>query len=313
MLTTLLLIACAGAPSPVVPDAPAPAAATPPAEAERAAPSERAPAEVAEPAPVELTVPPTVEGMVARLTELEHAIRDPEVPLERLPDLGHAHQRILRHLANDPVAAKAVVAALPPDVAESVQRLHDATSSMAHTVAKPRTDLPAWKIVDPLPAEELLGYYRAAEAEHGVPWSVLAAINLNETRMGQLRGLSPVGAQGPMQFMPKTWEAYGEGDPNNDRDAIMAAGNYLKEMGWERDEARAIWHYNHSPAYVKGIQLCAEAMAEEPRMFYAMRGWKVYYRTVRGSIWLRTGYEHAERISIETYCDEVGQPYCPAH
>ena len=266
------------------------------------------------PAPVDILVPDSVEEMASKLVQLETEIRDPTTPVERLGDLGHAEQRILRHLGEDSVAAKAVIDALEPGlIRDSVQRLLDATTSMAHTVAKPRTDLPAWKIVDPLPAEELLGYYREAEAEHGVPWSILAAINLNETRMGQLRGLSPVGAQGPMQFMPPTWKAYGKGDPNNDHDAILAAGNYLREMGWAKDKDRAIWHYNHSPAYVKGIRLCAEAMDEEPRMFHAFRGWKVYYRTVAGSIWLRTGYEEQERIAIEQYCNEAGQPYCPEH
>ncbi|MBX2799588.1 MAG: lytic transglycosylase domain-containing protein [Myxococcales bacterium] len=295
------LVACSAFQSPA-PEAPAP-------EPVVEAPPPQPPA----PEPVDLVVPDSVDAMAARLTELELKIRDPETPLERLADLGHAEQRILRHLGSDPVAAKAVIAKLDGAVKANVQRLLDATTSMAHTVAKPRTDLPNWKIVDPLPAEELLSYYRASEEAHGVPWAILASINLNETRMGQLRGVSHVGAQGPMQFMPKTWAAYGTGDPTNDRDAIMAAGNYLAKMGWGKDQDRAIWHYNHSPAYVKGVKLCAEAMQEEPRMFHAMRGWKVYYRTVAGSIWLRTGYEETERISIAQYCDEVGEPYCPKH
>lgn len=267
--------------------------------------------EPAGPPPVDLVVPAGVDAMASRLTELEREIRDPATPLERLPDLGHAHQRILRHLGTDPVAAGAVIAKLEEPAKKSVARLLEATTSMAHTVPEPKTELPPWKIVEPLPAEELLRYYRESQSAHGVPWTVLAAINLNETRMGQLRGLSSVGAQGPMQFMPKTWASYGKGDPNDDRDAILAAGNYLSAMGWAKDSSRAIWNYNHSPAYVKGIELCADAMAEEPRMFYAFRGWKVYYRTVAGSIWLRTGYEQSEPIPIEQYCSEVGEPYCP--
>lgn len=299
MLTLLVFAACGGSTSTTRSEPPPPA---PVEQPEPDAPDE-----------VDLVVPSSVEGLAARIGALEAEIRDPGTPLERLPELGHAQQRVLRHLAADPIATAAVLARLEEPAKQSVARLVEATSSMAHTVATPRTDLPAWKIVEPLPAKELLGYLQASEAQHGVPWTVLAAINLNETRMGQLRGLSPVGAQGPMQFMPKTWDAYGSGDPNNDRDAIMAAGNYLAQMGWKKDPSRAIWHYNHSPAYVKGIELCAEAMAEEPRMFHAFRGWKVYYRTVAGSIWLRTGYEQSERVPIAQYCDEVGEPYCPAH
>ncbi len=35
-----------------------------------------------------------------------------------------------------------------------------------------------------------------------MPWYYLAAINLIETRMGRIDGLSTAGAQGPMQFLP---------------------------------------------------------------------------------------------------------------
>lgn len=276
-----------------------------------------APAPVPEPPPapepevVDLAVPASNEARAKRLGELEHAIRDPATPVERLAELGHAEQRILRVLSTDPVAAKAVLPLVPEDVRASVQRLLDGTIAAGRTVVKPRTDLPDWRIVEPLPADELLGYYRAAEAAHGVPWSILASVNLNETRMGRLRGTSHVGARGPMQFMPPTWAAYGKGDPERDEDAILAAGNYLSAMGWAKDPERAIWHYNHSDAYVRAIRLFASVLDEEPRMLHALRGWRVYYRTVAGSIWLRTGYEHTERIPIATYCDEVGEPYCP--
>ncbi|MEM6929020.1 MAG: lytic transglycosylase domain-containing protein, partial [Myxococcota bacterium] len=286
---------------------PEPAAPEPVAEAPEPEPEPELPA----PVPTALTVPADNAARAKRLGELEHAIRDPATPLDRVTDLGHAEQRILRVLSADPVAAKAVLPLVPDDVRASVQRLLDGTVALGRTVVKPRTDLPNWRIVEPLPAEELLGYYRAAEAKHGVPWSILASINLNETRMGRLRGTSIVGAQGPMQFMPPTWAAYGSGDVNKDADAIMAAGNYLADVGYAKDPDRAIWDYNHSNAYVKAIKLFSEVMAEEPRMFHALRGWRVYYRTVAGSIWLRTGYEQTERIPIATYCDEVGEPYCP--
>ncbi|MEN0067679.1 MAG: lytic transglycosylase domain-containing protein [Myxococcota bacterium] len=289
------------------PPAPAPA----PAPVPVVEPEPEPEPEPVAPPPVDLVVPSDNAERARRLGELEHQIRDPETPLERLADLGHAEQRILRVLSTDSVAAKVVLPLVPEDVRANVQRLLDGTISAGRTVVKPRTDLPNWKIVEPLPPEELLGYYRASEAASGVPWSILASVNLNETRMGRLRGTSYVGAQGPMQFMPATWKAYGKGDPNKDEDAIMAAGHYLNAMGYASNPDRAIWRYNHSDAYVRAIKLFAESMDEEPRMFHALRGWRVYYRTVEGSIWLRTGYEQTERISIATYCDDVGEPYCP--
>jgi hypothetical protein len=46
--------------------------------------------------------------------------------------------------------------------------------------------VPAWRIVPPAPADELMGYYRDAEAATGVDWAHLAAINLIESRFGSI-------------------------------------------------------------------------------------------------------------------------------
>ena len=62
--------------------------------------------------------------------------------------------------------------------------------------------LPAWRIVAPAPAEDLLRYYKRGERAFGIGWEYLAAINLVETGMGRIRGTSVAGAQGPMQFLP---------------------------------------------------------------------------------------------------------------
>ena len=84
----------------------------------------------------------------------------------------------------------------------------------------------------------LLDAYRAAEAEFGIPWKYLAAINLVETGIGRIRGTSIAGAQGPMQFMPATWEAYGGGgDINDTHDAIRGAARYLAANNGANDIA----------------------------------------------------------------------------
>ena len=60
----------------------------------------------------------------------------------------------------------------------------------------------------------------------GVPWTVLAAINLVETRMGRIVVPGSAAAQGPMQFLPATWARYGGGgDVDNPHDATAAAAN----------------------------------------------------------------------------------------
>jgi membrane-bound lytic murein transglycosylase B len=54
-------------------------------------------------------------------------------------------------------------------------------------------------------------HYRAAQRRFGVGWHVLAAVNMVETQFNRLRNDSTAGAQGPMQFIPSTWRAYGMG------------------------------------------------------------------------------------------------------
>ncbi len=57
----------------------------------------------------------------------------------------------------------------------------DARRQLTAIVASALKDtLPAWRIEPPAPADELLGYYRKAEAATGVGWNYLAAINLVE-------------------------------------------------------------------------------------------------------------------------------------
>ena len=91
--------------------------------------------------------------------------------------------------------------------------------------------MPAWRVAAAAPPEVLLELYKAAETEFGVPWHVLAAIHLVETRMGRLRGTSPAGAKGPMQFIPETWARFGEGDIESNADAIRAAARHLVAHG----------------------------------------------------------------------------------
>jgi hypothetical protein len=140
---------------------------------------------------------------------------------------------------------------------------------------------------------------------------VLAGVHLVETRMGRLRGTSIAGARGPMQFMPKTWEAYGEGDIEDPRDAIFAAARYLKAMGAPGDLKKALWHYNHTDHYGNAVLAYADVMDEDEAAYRGYHAWQVYYRTVFGDIWLKTGYAQTERSPIPEYCASRGEPECP--
>ena len=125
--------------------------------------------------------------------------------------------------------------------------------------------LPAWRIDPPTPADELLGYYREAESASGVGWTYLAAINLIETGFGRIAGVSTAGAQGPMQFLPSTFAAYGEGgDILSPHDSIMAAGRYLAVNGFADDRDYALYRYNNSNQYVQAINDYAAVLAADP-------------------------------------------------
>ena len=124
----------------------------------------------------------------------------------------------------------------------------------------PARPLPRWRIVAPEPPAVLLAHYKEAGAANGVPWQYLAAIHLVETRMGRIRGDSVAGARGPMQFIPSTWEIYGQGgDIESTADAIPAAARLLADRGAPGNMARALHAYNNSDRYVRAITLYARA------------------------------------------------------
>jgi soluble lytic murein transglycosylase-like protein len=172
----------------------------------------------------------------------------------------------------------------------------------AGTPAKRR--LPAWRIIDPLPEGTLRTYYGRAEARFGVPWEVLAAVNLVETGMGRIIGLSSAGAKGPMQFMPATWRAYGlGGDVWDPEDAIMGAANYLAANGaadgTKRGMRTALRRYNNSARYVRAVLHYAALMTADPLAYRGFHAWRIYYRTHLGDVLLPTGYASRRPVPVE--------------
>jgi membrane-bound lytic murein transglycosylase B len=286
----LLLSACtltSGAPAASATLSPTPA----PALSATAAPTATA---GPQPTPTPREEPPPVAtepvAIAVQLAAAERAVRDGSVTGAELAWLGHQQQRIYRTLAARPELREPVLTALPPTVRAYAAKNLSATADLRSTVV-PGPDLPtAWRIVEPAPLDELARYYREAEAEFGVHWSYLAAIHLVETRMGRIRGVSTAGAQGPMQFMPGTWAAYGEGDVNSNRDAIRAAARYLRANRAPADMPNALFRYNNSQPYVRAVTAYAEVMRAEPDAYRGYYHWQVYYLTTRGDIRLPVGY-----------------------
>lgn len=249
--------------------------------------------------------PPAPAGdaaaLASRIAEAEAVLRDPGAGDVDVAEAALAQQVAYRQLGDHPEWDAAVADALPPALVPVAQSHAAARRDLRALGGAPPTEMPAWRIVPPEPAGDLLAWYREAEAAFGIPWPYLAAINLVETGMGRIRGTSVAGAQGPMQFMPATWEAYGEGDVNDPRQAILAAARYLHANGAPDDIAGALWNYNHSDRYVRAVQRYADLIAEHDGAFAGFHGWGVWYRTAARDVYLPVGWEAHERVPVDQY------------
>ncbi|MEX0580577.1 MAG: transglycosylase SLT domain-containing protein [Mycobacterium sp.] len=231
----------------------------------------------------------------------ELALRDPSTPEPALVAAARRQQAAYRAIGRNPDWDATIRGRIPADLMFAYDRNVDARRQL-NAMAPPRPDtLPPWRIVAPAPAEELLGYYREAEAITGVGWNYLAAINLIETRLGSIAGVSSAGAQGPMQFMPPTWAAYGRGDVNAPRDAIMAAGRYLADSGFATNRDRALFAYNNAYAYVRAVSDYAAVLGADPAAFAGYYRWDVYYYTTAGEVLLPIGFAESTRIPVADY------------
>ena len=133
------------------------------------------------------------------------------------------------------------------------------------------------------PALKLLSWYHEAQARFHVRWQLLAAVNFTESAFGKIRNVSTAGAQGPMQFEPATWRAYGlGGDVRDPHDAIIGAANYLGANGAAHDERAALLHYNRSALYADAVLHYAHRIAHVSDAFAEYYAWQVFVRTPSG-------------------------------
>jgi membrane-bound lytic murein transglycosylase B len=188
----------------------------------------------------------------------------------------------LRPLARDNVAARRALRSIYPSSA----------GALPH-------ELPAWRIDPPDPLTELVADYHLAQRRTGVDWATLAAINFVETDFGRITGTSDAGAQGPMQFIPATWAAYGAGgDIRDPHDAILGAGRLLAANGFADHPQEALHHYNDSDGYVRAVMLLAGIIREHPQELTLYHAWQIYFLTSRGPILLPEGYDEARPVPV---------------
>jgi soluble lytic murein transglycosylase-like protein len=216
-------------------------------------------------------------------------------PPEAVTLLALHQQRIYRLIAPRRRLGDRVLSLLPASVAGEAR---DTVRARRALIAIPPSGnrRPRISTGEPKPAGALRAHYREAQRRFGVGWHVLAAVNLVETGFNKLRNNSVAGAQGPMQFIPSTWRAYGMGgDIRDPRDAIMGAANYLHSSGAPGNYRRALYAYNPSTLYVRGVLNHARRIAHDPNAFYSYYAWSIFVRTPRGENRLTGPTADAER------------------
>ena len=260
-------------------------------------------------------VPAEPAASASLLAQVEEALHTQATPAADLPALGHQQQVIYRVLAYQPEQAARVRAALPERWRPVFDRHLRARREFIamHDPNRRPANLPAWRIIPPEPAAHLLRYYREAAAATGIPWEVLAAVNLVESGMGRIDGVSVADAHGPMQFLPSTWAEPGIGNGGNIRDprtAIHGAARYLVRRGGLKDIRKGLWGYNNSDHYGRAVLEYAALLKEDPRAYTGLYNWEIHFASAAGDLWLPVGYWQARPVPARTWIQTtpVGAP-----
>jgi len=163
-----------------------------------------------------------------------------------------------------------------------------------------------------IPPAMLALYQEAVATCPGLPWTILAAIGSIESDNGQSNlpgvhsGANAAGAEGPMQFEPKTFATYDEPvppgginppSPYDPMDAVFAAARLLCADGANggADLSGAVYAYNHSAAYVREVLALARTYAATPT-------------TSAGVTSIATGTS-AGAVAVSWALSQIGTPY----
>ena len=194
-------------------------------------------------------------------------------------------QKMLRVLTKRPTLARSVMRKVPTWMARKIAT-HTEAGAGLRALGSPLEPPIKMRVTPVDPHQKLQRYYRKAGRRYDIPVEILASLNFVESKFGRFMGPSSAGAQGPMQFMPATWDYYGEGNVWNPHDAIMAAARYLSASGAPERMNDALWSYNHSTAYIKAVRTYAAEMDKRPHSFFAYYFWQVFVRTTEGDLQL---------------------------
>ncbi|MFO7627933.1 MAG: lytic transglycosylase domain-containing protein [Prochlorococcaceae cyanobacterium] len=254
-------------------------------------------------------LPADPAALAALLVAVEEALRSPATAAADLPALGHQQQVIYRVLAHRSEQAAAVRISLPARWQQVLDRHLEARRAFLamHRGQRRPERLPAWRIIAPEPPQQLLSHYRKAAAATGIPWEVLAAVNLVESGMGRIDGISVADARGPMQFLPTTWSepGIGQGNISDPHDAIQAAARYLVRRGGLKDIRKGLWGYNNSDHYGRAVLAYAALLKDDPRAYTGFYHWEIHFASAAGDLWLPVGYIQGQPIAVSAYLERM--------
>ena len=194
-------------------------------------------------------------------------------PPQQVLDQAEALQVNARFLTAHANLTARVLPLLPARLAAQVRRLTAAQRDLLRLSHGARHR--KLKVGAPPPLSDLVSFYREGQGRYEVAWNYLAAIHLVETKFGRVKSDSVAGARGPMQFIPSTWQIYGNGgDIHDPHDAILAAANLLHHNGAPPRYARALRAYNDSGLYVDAVTRYAREIAANPYAVYYLYCWR---------------------------------------
>lgn len=160
-----------------------------------------------------------------------------------------------------------------------------------------------------IPTSLLQLYRQSALRCPGLPWPVLAGVGKVESDHDRPpRQISSVGAQGPMQFMPATWTAYGtdgngdqQADPFDPADAVPAAADYLCAHNAAQDLGTAVASY-----FCGGLTDCQRRAQQSGGYAHRVLNWARRYteQSLSGST-----AGPAATVAVQVALAQVGTPY----
>jgi soluble lytic murein transglycosylase-like protein len=219
-----------------------------------------------------VTVPAVLAAQLVRADAALHADVTVGVAL--------AQQRIVLRLSDRPALSRQVIRLLPSRLARDVT--DDVLAHRELARLTPPQPLSAFRVGLAAAAAKLRAFYEEAQRRSAIPWQVLAAVNYVESDFGRVRQSSVSRAQGPMQFMPATWAAYGRGNVHDPHQAILGAARFLHAAGGTVDERAALHRYNPSWAYVDAIERYAGRIRRDPQAFLVYYARRLIVRTPQG-------------------------------